>query len=311
MAELDVTDAALAGVRLLTRRHFAALVWALIYAAFFAIFAALFGGAVYGLIGTLAVAAKSHAAPQLVAAALAAIGGIFGLYLLLMGCLLVVGSIVSCAVIRAVFEPDAGGLAYLRLGRRELRMMLLSLCKGVMMFVIATVLAIPAGIIVAIVGVGAGMSMAQSIAIRVVEQVVVNGAAFYFYLRFSMAAPMTFDEGRFRLFESWTLTEGKVWRLFLIGLLVILMTLGVYLVIGLIALTAGWAMWRDILAGADPKIFFAQPPAVWMRSLAPLIALAALVWMILMTILTPVVTAPWARAYRQLKPDDEIASTFA
>ncbi|HZL00616.1 MAG TPA: hypothetical protein VFC47_12025 [Caulobacteraceae bacterium] len=311
MAGLDVTEAAFAGVRLLIKRPLAALVWALIYAVFFAVFGALFGGAAYGLIGTLSAAAKTHAPPQLVAAVLAAIGGVFGLYLLFMGCLLVVGSIVSCAVIRAVLEPGAGGMASLRLGRRELRMMLLSFCKGVLMFVIATVLAIPAGIIVALISFGAGMSMAQSIAIRVVEQVVVNGAAFYFYLRFSMAAPMTFDEGRFRLFESWTQTKGRVWRLFLIGLLVGLMAAGLYLVIGLVAVAAGWAMWRDLTGGADPRIFFRRPPAVWLTSLTPLIALGATASMILMTLLTPIVAAPWAKAYRQLKPDDDIASTFA
>ncbi len=51
-------------------------------------------------------------------------------------------------------------------------------------------------------------------------------------LRFCMVAPLIFNDRRFRLFESWTLTRGHVWNLFGVGLVMVLATAVVYLVSG-------------------------------------------------------------------------------
>jgi hypothetical protein len=304
MKDIDVADAAFAGLGLVARQPLAALAWAVVYAAFIAVMVALFGGMVIGLIASVS---RIGAKPDL-SVVLSMIAGVFGAYIVFVVGMLIVGSIVTCAVIRAVLEPANSAFAYLRLGAQEFRMMLLALCQGLLIAVVAMILGAVMGILAFAVGSGSTSAIATS---RIVSQLLVNGVTFWLYLRFSLAAPMTFDERRFRLFESWTLTRGHVWRLFLVGLVVVLICIGVYLAALVMGVAGGAAVWSAVPGLAHPKAFFARPPGEWLHGLAPLIALVSLLAIAVMAVVTPLAIAPWARAYRQLRPDDQIAAAFA
>ena len=67
-------------------------------------------------------------------------------------------------------------------------------------------------------------------------------------LRLSMAAPMTFVDRQFRLFESWSLTRGSAWRLLGVAVLSLLMVFVLELVVAGVVLGAMFAA-----AGQSPR----------------------------------------------------------
>jgi hypothetical protein len=103
------------------------------------------------------------------------------------------------------------------------------------------------------------------------------GLLIWLALRLSMAAPMTFADNQFRLFESWTLTKGQGWRL--LGVACWSPAAGPRL-----ELVGGWC-WRVLLAAgglrrwrtieAAVEAFMAQPPLELLRDLWPWLARAS------------------------------------
>ena len=61
----------------------------------------------------------------------------------------------------------------------------------------------------------------------------------------------------------------------------------------------------------EPQTFFARPPAEWLGVFAPLLALAAVFFVILAGVANALIYGALARMYRQLNPDVDTATTFA
>jgi hypothetical protein len=125
--------------------------------------------------------------------------------------LLVSGTILYAAVLRAVLEPSKSAFAYLRIGMDEVRLFFIRI-----IFVVLTV-----AFVAAIVG---GSVVLFIVSNRYVGHpwegwidllVIVLGLCLLIWVlfRLSMAIPMTFAEKRLRIFESWELTRGKFWPL--------------------------------------------------------------------------------------------------
>ena len=57
--------------------------------------------------------------------------------------------------------------------------------------------------------------------------------------------------------------------------------------------------------------FFQQGPAYVLGKLAPALIAVVLLWIPLTGCVAAVVSAPWARAYRDLRPPRNVADTFA
>ena len=125
--------------------------------------------------------------------------------------LLVSGTILYAAVLRAVLEPSKSAFAYLRIGMDEVRLF----------FVRVVFAVLTAAFVAAIVGGGVVLFIVSD---RYVGHpwegwidllVIALGLCLLIWVlfRLSMAFPMTFAEKRLRIFESWELTRGRFWPL--------------------------------------------------------------------------------------------------
>jgi len=209
--------------------------------------------------------------------------------------------VLFAAVFRAALEPRNRGFAYLRLGKDELWQALLYLCLGVfaVALVIVAMLLGGAGVLI-----GAAMPSPAKGWVIALAVVAVVLALIWVMVRFSQAAPMTFAEKRFRLFESWALTKGHSWRLFGLALLLCLVVLAIEaLIVGLAAAVMFGVGGVTRFDHDAIEAFFSQPIDVWMAVLAPWLIGVGLTCAVLTGALTAILLAPWASAYRQLVPN--------
>ena len=215
-------------------------------------------------------------------------------------------AILTAAVFRATLEPRNRGLAYLRVGPRELWLALLNFVMRVLAVILLVVLIL--------VGVGLGFALnsvfeSQQVdwTARTCSFVAIGVVLFAIFIgvcvRFSLAAPMTFAESNFRLFESWGLTRRHGWKLFGLGLLLAIVSIVMVLafeavVFGGIILAAGGVHW-------DPKAFMAlvqDQNRLWSSGVGEGMVAAALLAAYAFGAIFAVAMAPWAVAYRELLP---------
>ncbi|HYC99499.1 hypothetical protein [Brevundimonas sp.] len=223
-------DAALEGFRIAREKPKAMLIWAaasLLISLLAAVgMVALFGGTMNEFM------AMSRTPNNDPAEAMAMIGQIGLLYAFIIPVALLVFSIFTSAVYRTVLRPAESAFGYLRLGATELRMAVVLLVLGLLSLVVSIACVIVIGIIGAVIGAVAGASgdggIGAVLLVGVLIVVMYIGMIFVslaFWTRFSFAGPMTFSEGRIRIFESWRATKGHFWSL-----------LGCYIVAGILGI---------------------------------------------------------------------------
>jgi hypothetical protein len=319
MAEIDIGDAVGAGFGLIRRRPLAVLAWGVLPMAVFLVVFLLFGGAVVAAIVNLARASEGGAEPP-PQQILALIGSMFGAILILILVMVVVGAMLRAAVFRAELEPENSSGAYLRLGGQELWVFLSVFVMGLVIFAVQFALGIPIAIVAGVAafsGIASGGgeeaavgAMASMIGLRIVGQILISAVGIWLWLRLCLGPVMSFRERQFRLFESWAITKGHAWRMFLVMLVAVLaiIVLDIIVVgIGVIGVIATVAANAHMTAEA----FFSQPPAVWMGALAPAIILVFVLGVLLTGLSTALIYAPVARMYRQLVPSADAAAAFA
>jgi hypothetical protein len=131
----------------------------------------------------------------------------------------------------------------------------------------------------------------------------------YIAARFAFVVPMMVDDGRFHLFDAWSLTKGKVGSIIVIGLCLMLigLVLGVVIETLFIGLGAG-ALGMAAGGFNNLRTFFTQtPPQQIILALAPSLILLALLTIPVQGCATAIFYAPWARAYRDVVPTSPIA----
>lgn len=142
-------------------------------------------------------------------------------------------ALIGAAALRALFEPEDDSRFYLRLGARELWFGLVYVVLMILLTMLALaaflLLALVAGVTAAVIATTRGHLAFEPwmIPLILAACVALGVATLWVWLRLSMALPMTFRDRTFRLFESWSLTRGHAWRLFLLGLLLLLVFLGI------------------------------------------------------------------------------------
>lgn len=315
MAEIDIGDAAMAGVRTITRQPLSVLAWGLVMAVLVAVLFLIFGGGLAATISSI-IASGGKPGPEQV---LALVGGAFGFI-----CLLVIGVqlldlVIRAAAIRAELEPDAHRFAYMRFGSQEGWLLATSVVFWLVLFGANIAMSIPLAIVSAAAAVGtiasgaqgtpdAGM-MAGAFGLRLIGQLIVAAVSIWLWLRLSLGVVMTYQERQFRLFESWSVTRGHVWRMFLAMLLVIVMLAAMYLVLWIVGLITVGVTIAGV-AGHDPKAFFSQPPSVWLGALTPLFIVFLIGIVIAVGVGNAMIWGAVARMWRQLNPDAEAAKAF-
>lgn len=213
-----------------------------------------------------------------------------------------VNAVVAGAVFRAVLQPDQKRWAYLRLGKAELWLAVVTLVQGVL-FMMAYFAVFFIGfilfLIVYLVGSAAGEG-GKLIAGLLVVLVMLGafGTLIWAVLRLSMAGPMSFVESKFLLFESWTFTRGQSWRLLGMALILVAILLGLELVVYAILGVAAFGAWGGIKTMVEAMQ--GQPLETWLHALWEIAAIGVVVLSFLSAVAMALVFAPWAKAYQAL-----------
>lgn len=305
MATFSVSEAAGAGFRLIGRRPLAIAAWGLVYlvvgvAPQFAVMAA-----VWPDVGTLAREAHANVAaasgPPDMAKMLQLQSKMMMLQPVTLVSSIAAQTILLAAIFRAVLEPQNSAFAYLRLGRQELWMALVSLALGLLAVLVMAALLIPFIIVGAVMAAGVSQGHAASPAAILLFVLLALGAMTVFawaFLRLSMALPMTFARRGFILFESWAFTRGQAARLFGLLALLILIILAVEILFVVVALILfGLAIFPHL---TELKVLIAGPPQSWLGVMAPGLVAVVIVGGLFIAGFFAVIYAPFADAYRQL-----------
>jgi hypothetical protein len=300
MAVIDVARTASAGIGVIVRHPVAVLAWAGLLLLLGVLPAAGLMSAFLGAVAEIARMDASGIEPS-PDALVPAMSAAFAMQPVLLVTSLAVRSILTAAVFRAVLEPADSRWAYLRVGARELWLALIIVVFGILSFVVMIPLSavlVPLLMILAVGTEGNLLAVIPTMLAAVLIAVAVLG---WLFVRFSMALPMTFAEQRFRLFESWAMTRGQTWRLIGVGLLLIGIVLALELALLALLVVASFAfLGEGGLDEAAASAFFAQDASIWMAELAPWAVGMALVGALLGAVVTTILAAPWAEAYRQL-----------
>lgn len=259
MTPFSASDAALEGFNLIRRR------WRIVL-----------GWAGFNLIALIMVVVLS-AVMSVVAAA---VGGAERTSAMALGGLLVgfavlfTQAILAAGVFRLEARPEEPAFMHLRLGRDELRLVIIWLITVTGAWVLGWVAALAGH------AVGAGGVWIELLAVAL---------AVYFGIRFALAAPVSFVEHRIHFPRSWRLTRRRV--LPLLGMLALTFCLiGLVMVVVLVALamialgTGGLDGLAGLFGGAEalqrhPRVFLLAfvieiilTPVLWVLAMAPLMA---------------------------------------
>lgn len=290
----------------------AILAWGLVYLAFGVVFYGLLMGPMLAdLIGGYQDMARSAAEGRQPdpAAMLAMQSRMMGVQPLIFLGSIATNVILVGAIFRAVLFPADDRFAYLRVSSREMWMGLTILVVGVIFFIAIFAVTIPTMIGVFALGAAGGAGREPSgwgVLATVLLMLAAFGVVVWLMLRLSLAAPMSFAQNRFALFESWALTKGHALRLFLVLLAVMVTGWVIELFLGGLALSAMFAF-----SGTNPAALLHQPPTQLLRALGPALVVLAVLGSMVGMALYAIMAAPWAAIYRQLSPDPAAPDVFA
>lgn len=319
----SAADAALEGFRIARERPKAMLIWAfasLVISILSSVGLVLFFGDTMNQFMAMDDAATSDPTQ-----AMAMIGQVAALYLFLIPVVLLIFSIFTAAVYRAVLRPSDSAFGYLRLGADEFRLAVVLL----VLFLVGMVVSFAAVFVVAIIGaiVGVGLMGAAGdggagvggailafilIALLYLALLVLSLA---FWTKMSFAGPMTFAERRIRIFESWRATKGHFWSLF--GCYLMAAVLGI--VVSLLGSIISFAVMIGLGGGAGggtdvvTMLTSMQPDYVSLAAYFTPAIIANLVVASIFSALTyAIFLAPPAVAYRDLiaKTGPGVSETF-
>ncbi|MDB5456595.1 MAG: hypothetical protein JWP92_2180 [Caulobacter sp.] len=296
MSTFSPTDAAFEGFRITREKPRAVAVWALVYLAVSVLLSVM----TIWLAGPELMALETSGATSSAdpAVAMAAFGKLMPLYGVLLPIGLIIQAVIAAAIYRVVMRPTEPAFHYLKLGRDELRLVLLTLIYFflaiasvfIVVFVagvVAALLAIVAGPLAAVVGVGVGLFAA--------------GILVWLGVRLSLCAPQTFAEGRLRLFDSWHLTKGHFWSLFgayfLSFVLALVVGMMALIIIALLATAAALATGGSL---HDAGAVFRTDTTSVAAYFKPGVIVSTVLSAGMMTLYYVVIYAPAAVAYRDL-----------
>ena len=162
----------------------------------------------------------------------------------------IVGVVLYTAAMRSVLRPDAGGIAFVRLGLDELRTLGL-----IILFAIGgVVLTLGASLITSLFIGGVAMSSesgALTVILSFLVGLVIFGALLFLVVRLSLAFPLTLHRRAFALGEAWRLSRGHFWKLF--GAALVVTLIGFFLSI-LVNLVVAGSYFADVIAAiGDPE----------------------------------------------------------
>lgn len=309
MASFSVTEAASAGFGVIGRKPLAVAGWAVALVAAVVVPAVLcflaLGGEFAKLLQMAAASEGHDPNPAMLQQLMQAQAGMTAMNLLFWLWSSFVKAVFAAAVFRAVLNPEQSAWAYLRVGSREMWLTLLLLVEQVlaMIVIFVVVLLIVLLTVVVAMSAGEGGRMVAGAATAIAASLVALGGVLWLALRLSLAAPMTFVDNQFRLFESWSLTRGQGWGLLGVALLIVVFVIGLEILVGgaMVAVIFGAGGSFATLQGAGSiEAFLARPPMDILRVAWPWLIGLGGVAALFSAVVQTVFYAPWAAIHRAL-----------
>jgi len=286
MTALSPVDAAFEGLRTMRRHPVVVLAWA----GFSLVTLPLLGLLVKMVLGEqdradLALRSSS-ADPREILDIVSRLGGVMVLLIMLA---LVLGAILSAAIMRAVLHPEQRRWAYLRVGREDLRLLVVSLIHWAATLM---VMVIPGGVVALGTALLGGTPVAGWFGF--LGALTVIGLSTWVAVRLSLLAPHAFMVGHIDPRAAWLLTHGQFWRL--LAMLVIVIVLCV--IVSILGATVS-SIVGAVLAGGLEDPIAGGPAASHPRLILALLA-NLLLAPVFLTLQAVIVTSAPAAALRQL-----------
>lgn len=229
---------------------------------------------------------QSSADPREILDFVSRLGGVMVLLILLA---LVLGAILSAAIMRSVLHPEERRFAYLRLGRDELRLLGVSVISWAAALMVTI---LPSGVV----ALGSALLAGTPVAgwFTFLGGLTVIGLSTWVAVRLSLLAPHAFMSGHIDPRAAWLLTHGQFWRLLGMIIIVILSCVIVSIVgtavSSLVGAMIAGGLEADAVSGA-----VASHPRLILALLANLLLAP-----IFLTLQAVIVTSAPAAAFRQL-----------
>lgn len=282
------TDAALEGLRIMRRKPPVVLAWAAFSLVMLPILG-LIAKIVLGDEGREALAGRVGSAdPRELLDLITHLGGAM---VLLIALALVLGAVLQAAIIRSVIEPDNDRLAYLRLGREEVQLLIVSLITWAAALGVTV---IPSGAVV----LGAALlSGAAAGWFATLGALAVIGLSMWVAVRLSLLGPHAFSHHHIDVRAAWIQTHGQFFRL----LAMFAMTIALSAVVSIIGATISGVLGNLISGGLDPSDggVVASHPRLILTLLANLLLAP-----IFLTLQTVILVAAPAKAFIHLNQDE-------
>lgn len=282
------TDAALEGLRTMRRKPLTVLAWA----AFSLIMLPILGliaKIVLGEDGLTVLAGRVGSAdPRELLDLVTHLGGAM---VLLVALALVLGAVLQAAIIRSVLEPDNDRLAYLRLGREEVQLLIVSLITWAAALGVTV---IPSGAVV----LGAALlSGAAAGWFATLGALAVIGLSLWVAVRLSLLGPHAFSHHHIDVRAAWIQTHGQFFRLLAMFAMAIVLTAIVSLVGTMVSSVLGNLVGGGVEPGASGVA--ANHPRLILILVATL-----LLSPIFLTLQTVILVAAPAKAFAHLNQDE-------
>lgn len=210
------------------------------------------------------------------------------------------------AVFRAVLEPENSRRWYMRFGAQEFWLGAVSAITSVMFMIAALAIIVPLAVLIG------AFASTNGDAATPIGWIAVGSALLFGVLlgwvgiRLSLAYPMSFAERKFRLFESWAMTRGQAWRIFLTYLAAVgwalLVLLAFFVVLCVLMLIGGLVL--AVFSGLGvslPTSAQATLPTIWVAVIALAVMLGGALVAVQTTIAYTLTAAPSAAIYKRLR----------
>jgi hypothetical protein len=214
-----------------------------------------------------------------------------GAMVLLVALALVLGAVLQAAIIRSVLEPSNDRLAYLRLGREEVQLLIVSLITWAAALGVTV---IPSGAVV----LGAALlSGAAAGWFATLGALAVIGLSMWVAVRLSLLGPHAFSHHHIDVRAAWIQTHGQFFRL----LAMFAMTIGLTAVVSVLGAMVSSVLGGLIGGGVEPEAggVVASHPRLILFLLANML-LAPIV----LTLQTVILVAAPAKAFAHLNQDE-------